>query len=311
MGLLSGNNNACRYCKGVLLLRYQTLGRAEGTHNGGSVLMLGINGVIEPANVGGGELASEIRQRGAELRELRECGLAHDGDGVVGREVVAVVLEGDEAESINEAISGVAGDDVHLMIQKRAIDEAEVHDFRRFGKVEMVAGAETGESVGALEKFVAHTGTPLRRDRSEIGNRAEVKILGIVAANDEYEGIFEAKRLGDFEMETLGVQLPHATINDLRIVVLFGSLAVKIRRFIEDGSQGRARVFDVEIELAGKQGFVDEKRAAEVRLADDGNACFRFNVLGKKLGEDDLLGEKFRANGNFGRSLRTATAQDD
>ena len=262
-------------------------------HNGGSVLMLGIHCVIESADIGGGEFAGKIGKGAAELGELRECGLADDGDGVVGREVVAVVFEGDEAEGINEAISGVAGNDVNLMIHKRAINKTEIHDFRRFGKVETVAGAETGEPVGALEKFVAHTGTPLQRDRSEIGNSSELKILGVIAANDEYEGIFEAQRLGDFDMKTLGVKLPHATINDLRVVVLFGSLAVKIWRFIEDSGQSRARVFDVEIELAGKQGFVDEKRAAKVRLADDRNARFCFNVLGKKLREDDLFGEEF------------------
>src|SRR5712692_583379 len=206
----------------------QTLRRTEGADDGGSVLVLGVNGVIESANVGGGKPAAKICEGAAELGELRECGLAHDGDGVVGREVVAIVVEGDEAKGIDETIGGIASDDVHLMIHKRAIDEAEVHDFRRFRKAEMVAGAKTGEPVGALEKFVAHTGTPLRRDRSEIGDGAEVKIPGIVAANDEYESIFEAERLGDFEMETLGVQLPHATINDLRILVLFGSLAVKI-----------------------------------------------------------------------------------
>jgi hypothetical protein len=45
---------------------------------------------------------------------------------------------------------------------------------------------------------------------------------------------------------------------------------------------------------------VDEKRAAEVGLALDGDGGLGFDVLGEQLGEDDLLGEKFGADGDFG-----------
>ncbi len=57
-------------------------------------MVLGVDGVVEVANVGGGEFADEIGQRRAELGKTRECGLADDGDSVVGREIVAVVGEG-------------------------------------------------------------------------------------------------------------------------------------------------------------------------------------------------------------------------
>jgi hypothetical protein len=88
----------------------------EGADDDGDVLVLGVDGVVEATHVGGGEFASEIGESGSELRELCEGGLPDDGDGVVGREVVAVVSEGDEAEGIDEAVGGVAGDDVDLMI---------------------------------------------------------------------------------------------------------------------------------------------------------------------------------------------------
>jgi hypothetical protein len=57
--------------------------------------VLGVDSVVEAANVGGGESAGEIGEGGAELGESSERGLADDGDGVVRREVVAVVYKGD------------------------------------------------------------------------------------------------------------------------------------------------------------------------------------------------------------------------
>ena len=92
------------------------MGRTEGAHDGGDVLVLGVDGIVKTTHVRGGEFASEIGEGGAELRELREGRLADDGNSVVRREIVAVVFEGDEAEGINEAVGGVAGDDVNLMI---------------------------------------------------------------------------------------------------------------------------------------------------------------------------------------------------
>src|SRR6267143_7207343 len=122
--------------------------------------MLGVHRVVEVANVSGGELTSEVGEGGTKLGKSRESGLADDRDGVVGRKVVAVVFEGYESEGIDEAICGVARDDVNLMIDESAVDEAEVHDFGRFGEMEIVAAAPAGEAVGTLEKFVADSDAP-------------------------------------------------------------------------------------------------------------------------------------------------------
>lgn len=235
-------------------------------------------------DVGGGEFAGEIGEGGAKLGKLRESGLTDDGDGVVRREIVEVVFEGDEAEGIDEAVGGVAGDDVDLMGNESAVDQAEVHDVRLIGEMEMVAGAPAGEAVGALEEFVADANAPSWRDGGDIGGGAELEALGIVAADDHGESVLEAERLGDFEMEALGVLLLDALVEGGRI---------SGRRFVEDSSEGRAGVLDVEVEVTGEEGFVDEKRAAEIGLAFDGDAGAGFNVLGEKLGENDLLGEEF------------------
>ena len=94
----------------------EAVGLAEGADDGGGVLVLGIDGVVEAADVGGGEFSGEIGQRGAELGKSGESGLANDGDGVVGREVVLVVDERNEVERLNEPVRGVACNDVHLFV---------------------------------------------------------------------------------------------------------------------------------------------------------------------------------------------------
>src|SRR5712692_1048807 len=127
-----------------------------------------------------------------------------------------------------------------------------------------------------------------------------MEIFRVIAANDHGESVFEAERLGDFKMEAIGVEPLDAVIDGVRVIVMCDTLAVRIWGFIQDGSEGSAGVFDVEVELASKESFVDEEAAAKVGLSNDGDTSFGFDVLRQELGEDDLLGEKFRADGDFG-----------
>jgi hypothetical protein len=98
-----------------------------------------------------------------------------------------------------------------------------------------------------------------------------MKILGLVTADDHGKSVFETEGLGNFEMETIGVELFDAKVDSVRI---------PLRGFVEDRSESGAGVLDVKIELAGFEGFVDEEGAAEVCLALDRDASFGFNVLG-------------------------------
>jgi len=273
------------------------VGSTKGADDSNSVLVLGIHGIVEAADVGGGEFTSEVRERGTKLRESRERGLADDGDGVVRGKVVAVVFEGHEAEGVNEAVGGVTGHDVHLMIHEGAVDEAEVHDFGCSGKVEIVAVAPTTEAVGALEEFVADAGAPFGGEGRDIRDLLQVKILRVVAADDHGESVFEAEGLGDFEMKAIGVELLDAIVNGVRIA---------LRGFVEDGGKGGAGVLDVEIEFTGLKSLVDEEGASEICFALDGDAGFSFDVLGKQLGEDHLLGKEFGADNDFRLAWRSA-----
>jgi hypothetical protein len=269
----------------------ETSRRTELPDDGGCVLVLGIDGIVEAADVGGGKFACEIGEGGAKLGEFGERGLADDGDGVVRREVVAIVFEGDEAEGVDEAVSGVAGDDVHLTIDEGAVDKAEVHNAGLPGEMEIVAIAPAAETVVALKEFEADAHAPFGGDGGDIGNGAEMEIFGVVAADDHGKRVFEAEGLGEFEMKLIGIELLDAAID---------GGGIGLRKFIQDGGEGGAGVFDVEVELADEERFVDEEGAAEVGLANDGDAGASFDVLGEELGEDDLFGEELGADGDFG-----------
>src|SRR5467141_2553508 len=89
----------------------ESFGLAEGADDYGGVLMLGVDGVVEAADVGGGEFACEIGEGGAKLGESGERGLADYGDGVVWGEVMAIVFEGNEAEGVAVAVGRAPGGD--------------------------------------------------------------------------------------------------------------------------------------------------------------------------------------------------------
>src|ERR1700674_298642 len=90
--------------------------RPELTDDGGGVLVLSVDGEVEAADVGGGEFAGKIGEGSAKLGESVEGGLADDGDGIIRGKVVAIVFESDEAERVDEAVGGVARDDVDLVV---------------------------------------------------------------------------------------------------------------------------------------------------------------------------------------------------
>jgi hypothetical protein len=118
-----------------------------------------------------------------------------------------------------------------------------------------------------------------------------MELFSVGAADDHGESVFETERLGNVEIETLSVALFDALVDGLRVGIVSG-------RFAEDGGEGGAGVFDVEIEIAGEKGFLAEERAAEIGFAVDVDAGAGFDMLGEEFGEDDLLGEEFGADGD-------------
>src|SRR6202158_2999196 len=165
--------------------------------------------------------------------------------------------------------------------------------------MQSVEPAPAAEAVGALEEFVAEAGVHFESVGDEVAGVAEMEALGVFAADDHGESVLEAERLGDFQVETLGVALFHAIVDIVWVAA---------RGFVEDGGEGRAGVFDIEGEIPGEERFLAEERAAEIRFAFDVDAGAGFDVLGEELREDDLLGEKFGTDGDV-RLLRLAAGQ--
>src|ERR1700724_72380 len=120
--------------------------------------------------------------------------------------------------------------------------------------------APAAEAVGALEEFVAEAGAHFGGVGDDVAGVAEVETLGVFPADDYGEGIFKTERLSDFEIKTLRVALLDALVDVAR---------VGAGRFVEDGGQGGAGVFDVEVEVAGEESFLAEERAAEIGFAVD------------------------------------------
>ena len=254
--------------------------------------MLGVDFGVHVAHVGGGDFSGEIGEGCAEGRKFGERVAADDWYGVVGREIVAIVGEADEVQRVDEAVGGIAGDDVDFFIDECAIDEAEVHHARRFSEMQTVALDEAAIAVGALEKFVADAGAPAWSDRNDVGNLTEMKLFGVGTADDHREGVFESERFGDFEIEALGVALLDTSVDGLRVGVVG-------RRLVEDGGQRGAGVFDIEIEIAGKKRLLTKQRPTEIGFAVDVDASAGFDVLREEFGEENLLGEEFGTDGDM------------
>ncbi len=156
------------------------------------------------------------------------------------------------------------------MIDQHAVDEPEVHHFGRSAEMEVIVLGEPRKSIGALEEFVADSGSPLGGERRNVRDFLQMKFFRVVSADNHRKSVFKPEGLGDFQVEAIGVELLDAVVNRVR---------VSSRRFVQDGGQRRAGIFDVKVEFAGEKSFVDKQRAAEVGLSNNGNAGARFNVL--------------------------------
>src|ERR1700758_4916739 len=147
-----------------------------------------------------------------------------------------VVDERNKVEGVDESVGGIAGDDVDFFVDESAIDQAEVHDAGRRDKVQAVELAPAGEAVGTLEEFVAEAGAHFGSVGDEVAGIAEMEALSVFAADDHGESVLKAERLGDFEIETLGVAFFHAIVDVAWVAA---------RRIVEHGGERGASVFDI------------------------------------------------------------------
>ena len=77
--------------------------------------------------------------------------VAHDRNGIVRREVAAIVGEHDQAQCGNQSVGVCACDEIDLVVFKRAIEQPEIHDARRCGELQLVGADESVVSVAAFD----------------------------------------------------------------------------------------------------------------------------------------------------------------
>ena len=89
-----------------------------------------IDGGVQRPHVPIGHTAGQTRERAADGRLPQQRGRSNDRHGIVGRKIVAIVVERREVERVDQRARGVAGDDVHLAVRERPVDERQIHRAR-------------------------------------------------------------------------------------------------------------------------------------------------------------------------------------
>jgi hypothetical protein len=82
----------------------------------GDIALVDINRAVEAAHVFCGELPCQVMEGAGKLRAFLQSGLANDWDCVIWRKVVAIVLKGDQPESVNEPVGGISRNDVDFFL---------------------------------------------------------------------------------------------------------------------------------------------------------------------------------------------------
>lgn len=203
-----GQKVSIEYSRGLKIL-----GGSKVSDDGDDIALTGVNFRIEMAHFGLADFAGQIGQSTAKLGKFLERGIANDRDGVIWWKIMAIVIERNEVERVDETVGGIAGNNIDLAIDKGTINEAEVHDAGSGGEVKIIAIAPAAKTVGAFKKLIADADAPLGGDSGEIGHRAEMEAHGIIATDDHSEGVREAERLAEREMEAAGILLFDAIID--------------------------------------------------------------------------------------------------
>ena len=79
--------------------------------------------------------------------------LVHHRDRVVGREIVAVVLQHHEVHRGDEAVGGATHHQVHLPVRQRLVEQSQVHLARRHAEAQAVRAQQARHPVRPLEEL--------------------------------------------------------------------------------------------------------------------------------------------------------------
>ena len=213
--------------------------------------------------------------------------LADDGNRLVGREVVAVVFEHRQVQSRDQAVGGVAGDQVNLAGLQGAGEQAEVHDSWRGGEVQTVGCGQAAVTVGALHELVAESGTPVGGVGGGLGDGSQVEAARVFAPDFDGEGVVETEGAADCQLEARRIFSLDAGVD-----VFFAAGRI----LFEDGGQGGAGVFRVDVDASAEDRLVADVAAGQVETALHREMGLVFDLLGNEFAQDELLGKVLGAD---------------
>src|SRR5579863_5559967 len=246
--------------------------------------MLAVDSVVHAAHLVGRDLAAQFVERLADLGVTRQRLAAHDGDSLVRREVVPVVLEDGHVERGDQSVGRAARNQIHLLLLQSAIEQPQIHDARRRRELESVGARQALIPVGPLHELVAESGAPLGRVARRFRDGVEIQAPRVRAADYDGERIVEAQGLRHDQSKP-----PRILLFDARIDL--GRVALRL--LLENR---RARVLRVNIDAPRENRLVADVAAREVEAPLNEEVGARFQMLGNQFAENGLLGEVLRAD---------------
>jgi hypothetical protein len=219
---------------------------------------------------------------GEEVGEAVEGIEGNDDARVVGREGAAVVLEALEGGVLCAGIEGFTGDEGDLAGGEGGVELAGFEDLDAAGEGEFVGTEKEGEAIGAADELAGGAETPGAFEGFGGAEGGEFVLSGAIAGGEKDGRIGEAEG-GDPFAAVAG------TVVGLDLFAGLGGVGDGCEA--EDGGEGDAGVFGVEVDLAGEEGFVGHGGATEGRAKGDrAGAEAGFEVEADGFSEEDLAG---------------------
>ena len=157
--------------------------------------------------------------------------------------------------------------------------------------------ARPGVAVLPLQELVAEARLPPGGGPGRVGDGLQLQPFGVGGADEDRKRVLEPQRIEDREA---GVRIAATDLVE-------HAASVGDRRLPEDRGQRRARVLDVDVDVAGADRAVADERAAQIQAPLDDDAA-RFERLRQQFAEKDLLGEVLRPDAN--RCLGSQSGDD-
>ena len=152
------------------------------------------------------DAARKAGHRAANLWMGEERGGPDDRHRIIGREIPQAVVERQQIERVDLGAGRITGDDIHLPIRERFVNERQVHRARRGAEPQPVRLAQPGVAIRALEKLVAESRRPACRHRPQVGDRSQPEPARIARPHENRKRVVESERLEHGHAANAGIE---------------------------------------------------------------------------------------------------------